>query len=143
MDTNKMREQFEKRIHQPAGSYWCEKDRTYRYEDYDTASSQIHECQWQAWIAAWQASRESVHIDDINPEVTELKQRIEDQEREQLFRAEGFVRGSSRASISALQRHFKIGYGAARRLMERLELSGVVAAPDADGRRRVLPMVAP
>ena len=63
MDTNKMREQFEKRIHQPAGSYWCEKDRTYRYEDYDTASSQIHECQWQAWIAAWQASREAVVVE--------------------------------------------------------------------------------
>lgn len=63
MDTNKMREQFEKRIHQPAGSYWCEKDRTYRYEDYDKASSQIHECQWQAWIAAWQASREAVVVE--------------------------------------------------------------------------------
>ncbi|WP_447810994.1 hypothetical protein [Pseudomonas putida] len=63
MGTNKMREQFEKRIHQPAGSYWCEKDRTYRYEDYDTASSQIHECQWQAWIAAWQASREAVVVE--------------------------------------------------------------------------------
>ncbi|XBT42144.1 hypothetical protein ABNP32_16140 [Pseudomonas viridiflava] len=63
MDTNKMREQFEKRIHQPAGSYWCEKDRVYRYEDYDTASSQIHECQWQAWIAAWQASREAVVVE--------------------------------------------------------------------------------
>ncbi|CAI8970139.1 hypothetical protein [Pseudomonas soli] len=69
MDTNKMREQFEKRIHQPAGSYWCEKDRTYRYEDYDTASSQIHECQWQAWIVAWQASREAVVV-ELPPKIS-------------------------------------------------------------------------
>ncbi|MBF8793448.1 hypothetical protein IRZ70_11600 [Pseudomonas monteilii] len=68
MDANKIREQFEKRIHQPAGSYWCEKDRTYRYEDYDMASSQIHECQWQAWIAAWQASREAAVVELPKPD---------------------------------------------------------------------------
>ncbi|MFK9098280.1 DNA translocase FtsK [Pseudomonas guariconensis] len=145
MDTNKIREQFEAAFVEEMcrrGGEGFRPSVLYSLSQMRPDGDYQHIIESLAWWA-WQASSESVHIDDIKPEVAELMQRIKDQEREQLFRAEGFVRGSGRASISALQRHFKIGYGAACRLMERLELSGVVAAPDADGRRRVLPMVAP
>lgn len=94
-----------------------------------------------AW--AWQAALKSAQISDINPEVAALMQRIDDEERGQTLLAEAFVRESGRASISALQRNFKIGYGPACRLMDRLVAEGVVSPIDSEGRRQVLPKVAP
>lgn len=94
-----------------------------------------------AW--AWQAALKSARISDINPEVAALMQRIDDEERGQTLLAEAFVRESGRASISALQRNFKIGYGPACRLMDRLVSDGVVSSIDSEGRRHVLPKVSP
>ncbi|WP_011298526.1 DNA translocase FtsK [Cupriavidus necator] len=51
---------------------------------------------------------------------------------------EAFVVAEQRVSISMVQRHFKIGYNRAARLIERLEANGVVSAMDADGQRKVL-----
>jgi len=50
----------------------------------------------------------------------------------------GFVIESRRASISAVQRHFKIGYNRAARLIEDLERQGVVSPMDNSGSRKVL-----
>ncbi|WP_265184192.1 DNA translocase FtsK [Pseudomonas aeruginosa] len=52
--------------------------------------------------------------------------------------AEKFVVESQRASISALQRKFKIGYNEAVRQMEGLEAKGVVSTVDDKGARSVL-----
>nr|WP_277354973.1 DNA translocase FtsK [Salinicola salarius] len=52
--------------------------------------------------------------------------------------ARQFVVSEKRASISALQRRFKIGYNRAARLIEDLERAGVVSAMDNSGKRRVL-----
>ncbi len=43
-----------------------------------------------------------------------------------------------RASVSSLQRKFKIGYNRAARIIEQLEVAGVVSAHKADGGRNVL-----
>jgi len=102
----------------------------------DDAAAMLKAAAW-----AWQASRDTAQVADINPEVAALMQRIDDEERGKTLLAETFVRETGRASISALQRKFKIGYGSACRLMDRLVVEGVVSPIDSEGRRQVLPKV--
>lgn len=49
-----------------------------------------------------------------------------------------FVRSSSRASISAVQRKLMIGYNRAARIVERMEVDGVVTAMNSNGAREVV-----
>lgn len=49
-----------------------------------------------------------------------------------------FVRETRRASTSAIQRKFKIGYNRAARLLEQMELAGVVTAMNSNGSREVI-----
>lgn len=51
---------------------------------------------------------------------------------------EAFVVAEQRVSISMVQRHFKIGYNRAARLIERMQANGIVSAMDAAGQRKVL-----
>jgi S-DNA-T family DNA segregation ATPase FtsK/SpoIIIE len=48
------------------------------------------------------------------------------------------VTSSRRASISGVQRHLRIGYNRAARLIEQMEADGVVSAPQHNGTREVL-----
>jgi recombination associated protein RdgC len=48
-----------------------------------------------------------------------------------------FVRDTDRASISAVQRHFKIGYNRAARLIERMEIEDVITPMSTNGSRQV------
>ncbi len=45
---------------------------------------------------------------------------------------------TQRATISGVQRHLRIGFSLATKLIERMEAEGIVSAPQADGARRVL-----
>lgn len=49
-----------------------------------------------------------------------------------------FVTESRKASISSLQRHLRVGYNRAARMIEEMENSGVVSPPEHNGQREVL-----
>ena len=62
-----------------------------------------------------------------------------DAEQDALYdEAVQFVTESRRASISAVQRRFKIGYNRAARLVEAMEMAGVVSSMGTNGAREVL-----
>lgn len=62
-----------------------------------------------------------------------------DAEQDALYdEAVAFVTESRRASISAVQRRFKIGYNRAARLVESMEMAGVVSQMGSNGAREVL-----
>ncbi|SFH37437.1 DNA segregation ATPase FtsK/SpoIIIE, S-DNA-T family [Modicisalibacter xianhensis] len=63
----------------------------------------------------------------------------DDAEQDALYdEAVMFVTESRRASISAVQRRFKIGYNRAARLVESMEVAGVVSSMGTNGSREVL-----
>nr|WP_305910143.1 DNA translocase FtsK [Methylomarinum sp. Ch1-1]MDP4519548.1 DNA translocase FtsK [Methylomarinum sp. Ch1-1] len=49
-----------------------------------------------------------------------------------------FVLDSGRASISSVQRRFKVGYNRAARIIEDMEMAGIVSEPENNGARRIL-----
>ncbi len=63
----------------------------------------------------------------------------EDAERDPLYdQAVEVVLRTRRPSISLVQRHLRIGYNRAARLVEAMERAGIVSPPEANGNRRVL-----
>lgn len=52
--------------------------------------------------------------------------------------AVAFVTESRKASISSVQRHLRVGYNRAARIIEEMEASGVVSQPEHNGMREVL-----
>ncbi|WP_255557019.1 DNA translocase FtsK 4TM domain-containing protein [Sodalis sp. dw_96] len=62
-----------------------------------------------------------------------------DEELDPLFdQAVEFVVDKRRASISGVQRQFRIGYNRAARIIEQMELQGIVSSPGHNGNREVL-----
>ena len=60
-------------------------------------------------------------------------------EQDELYdQAVAWVTQSRRASISSVQRQFRVGYNRAARLIEEMEAAGVVSAPEHNGQREVL-----
>ena len=55
-----------------------------------------------------------------------------------LWRAVEFVVESRRGSTSSVQRRFKIGYNRAARLIEQMEMQGIVSPAGSNGQREVL-----
>ena len=63
----------------------------------------------------------------------------EDGEADPLYdQAVAFVTESRRASVSGVQRKFRIGYNRAARLVEQMEHSGIVSGPGHNGNREVM-----
>ena len=62
-----------------------------------------------------------------------------DAESDPLYdQAVGIVLKTRRASISLVQRHLRIGYNRAARLIEQMERAGMVSAMQSNGNREVL-----
>jgi S-DNA-T family DNA segregation ATPase FtsK/SpoIIIE len=61
-----------------------------------------------------------------------------DDQDELYDQAVAFVTESRKASISSVQRHLRIGYNRAARIIEEMESSGVVSQPEHNGQREVL-----
>ena len=62
-----------------------------------------------------------------------------EEERDPLFeRAVEIVTKAGKASTSMIQRHLKIGYNRAARIIESMEMAGVVGPPDGARPREVL-----
>ncbi|WP_440053051.1 DNA translocase FtsK 4TM domain-containing protein [Pseudoalteromonas sp. T1lg65] len=63
----------------------------------------------------------------------------QDEESDPLYdEAVGFVIESGKVSVSSVQRKLRVGYNRAARLVEQMEMSGVVSAPGHNGAREVL-----
>lgn len=99
-----------------------------------------------AVVADWKSRGEPEYIDEIlNGEASAdvilpgEQPSGEDQELDAFYdEAVAFVTESRRASVSGVQRKFRIGYNRAARLVEQMEQSGVVSAPGHNGNRDVL-----
>ena len=83
------------------------------------------------------------YLDDITRERSDSGEissgDIDDAESDSLYdEAVAFVTDSRKASISSVQRRFKIGYNRAARIIEEMENAGVVSPPESNGSREVL-----
>lgn len=52
--------------------------------------------------------------------------------------AVALVREKNKASVSMIQRHFRLGYNRGARLIEEMQKAGVIGEMDNQGRRKVL-----
>jgi S-DNA-T family DNA segregation ATPase FtsK/SpoIIIE len=67
-----------------------------------------------------------------------LPTETQDEVDELYDQAVAFVTESRRASISSVQRHLRVGYNRAARIIEQMEVDGVVSRPQHNGQREVL-----
>ncbi len=100
-----------------------------------------------AVVNDWKSRGEPAYVDEIKSGDSEQEillpgeqaEGAEDEELDTLFdEAVGFVTESKRVSISSVQRKFRIGYNRAARIVEQMELQGVVSTPGHNGAREVL-----
>ncbi|KGT94166.1 cell division protein FtsK [Erwinia typographi] len=95
-----------------------------------------------AVVQDWKARGRPQYIDSITAgEESEGGLGLEggDEELDPLFdQAVGFVVEKRRASISGVQRQFRIGYNRAARIIEQMEAQGIVSSPGHNGNREVL-----
>ena len=101
-------------------------------------------------VADWKARGEPNYIDSITSDSAgagvpglgvegEEGEEGNAEESDQMYdQAVRFVTESRKASISAVQRKFRIGYNRAARLIEAMEMAGVVSAMSSNGNREVL-----
>ncbi|MCH1931147.1 DNA translocase FtsK 4TM domain-containing protein [Shewanella sp. A25] len=102
-------------------------------------------------VADWCARGKPQYIDEILNGVSEGEQVLlpgetaeSDDEYDPLYdEAVAFVTETRRGSISSVQRKFKIGYNRAARIIEQMEMQGVVSAQGHNGNREVLAPPAP
>ena len=96
-------------------------------------------------VDAWKLRGEPDYIEDILIGVEETGSGFEggggdggDEDDPLYDEAVRFVTETRRASISSVQRKFKVGYNRAARMVEAMEMSGVVSAAAHNGSREVL-----
>ncbi|MBS0242538.1 MAG: DNA translocase FtsK 4TM domain-containing protein [Proteobacteria bacterium] len=104
-------------------------------EEVERVASGIREGTEPAYVDALVARIEA----DLEDDRSESHATAQAVAADELFdRAVAIVHRDGKASTSYLQRRLGIGYNRAALLIERMEEEGIVSAPDASGRRRVL-----
>lgn len=90
------------------------------------------------------------HLDQVDAIAERVEGRVVTESEGHVGRADecfelavDLVVRSQRVSISLLQRHLKLGYARAARLMAALESAGVISAPSEEGVRRVMRSIVP
>jgi recombination associated protein RdgC len=91
-----------------------------------------------ALCALFEYKREPLTDDHIQTAPTPTPEPEDDEVDSLYVEAVAYVRESNRASISAIQRQFKVGYNRAARLIERMEVEGVVTPMNTHGAREVM-----
>jgi S-DNA-T family DNA segregation ATPase FtsK/SpoIIIE len=91
-------------------------------------------------VAEWKTKGEPNYIDEITQVSEQAGLTLEGgDEKDDLYdQAVDFVTETRKASISSVQRKFRIGYNRAARLVETMEASGVVSSPAHNGSREVI-----
>ncbi len=92
-------------------------------------------------VKDWKDKETVSYLDAVTkaPETDEDSEGSEDSEKDEFYdQAVAFVVESRRASISAVQRKFRIGYNRAARLIEAMESAGLVSEMNSNGNREVL-----
>ena len=93
-------------------------------------------------VAAWRSAGQPEYVNEITEDTSEGGQGGEGQgtgEQDPLYdEAVKIVTETRRASISLVQRRLRIGYNRAARMMEEMEMAGVVTTADNSGSREVL-----
>ena len=79
------------------------------------------------------------YVQDVTKSLEAVQNNSESNEDDDLYdQAVEFVVESRRASISSIQRKFRIGYNRAARLIETMEENGIVSPMNSNGSREVL-----
>ena len=99
-------------------------------------------------VDSWKKRAEPDYLDEITSDLQETgpipgwsgtdSSESSDEDDELYDEAVNFVIESRRASISAVQRKFRIGYNRAARLIEAMEIAGLVSEMSSNGSREVL-----
>ena len=92
-------------------------------------------------VEDWKNRQSVSYLDEVtkSPESSEGPNGESDEEKDEFYdQAVAFVIDSRRASISAVQRKFRIGYNRAARLIESMENAGIVSEMNSNGNREVL-----
>lgn len=98
-------------------------------------------------VAAWRTYGQPEYLYEVTDEASEAGGSGEGQgggEQDPLYdQAVRIVTETRRASISLVQRRLRIGYNRAARMMEEMEVAGIVSTMDQGGSREVLAAAAP
>ena len=92
-------------------------------------------------VEDWKNRQSVSYLEEVtkSPELSEGPNGDSDEEKDEFYdQAVAFVIDSRRASISAVQRKFRIGYNRAARLIETMESAGIVSEMNSNGNREVL-----
>ncbi len=92
-------------------------------------------------VEDWKHRQTVSYLEEVtkSPESSEGPNGESDEEKDEFYdQAVAFVIDSRRASISAVQRKFRIGYNRAARLIETMESAGIVSEMNSNGNREVL-----
>ena len=92
-------------------------------------------------VEDWKNRQSVSYLEEVTkaPESSESPNGESDEEKDEFYdQPVAFVIDSRRASISAVQRKFRIGYNRAARLIETMESAGIVSEMNSNGNREVL-----